>query len=257
MLGTTCRYGFKCSYAHGIAEMTESNAFINSVVTGKEIILFDEIITLIHSKLVIFKDIIDHKKLENSDTRFGDVEECIPENFIKLLDKIVNVSRMSKEYKDEITGESRWTTNRPDIGFLDNQYNDFISLCRRFHLCEKHVKYYISKTCDKKYKINPSEICNHSINCKKGIHPFEGDDKQICFENLCGLPCKCKNITEIKVIQDQIMKTIISFNEELDKTKDTDEINRLKMCIEKYIKDYIEIHPKIHLSQFGMKLEKQ
>ena len=63
-------------------------------------------------------------------------------------------------------------------------------------------------------------------------------------------------MTEVKTIQDQIKKTIQNFNEELEKTKDSDEINRLEMCIEKYMKDYVEANSKVHLSQFGIKLEK-
>ena len=239
MLGTNCPYGPRCSYAHGTAEMKESNAFIDSVIIGKETIPLEKILTLIHTKLVIFKDVIDKKKLENSDTRFGEVEDCLPENFVKLLDKIVNVSRMSKESQDEFTGDKKWTTNRPDIGFTDDQYDDFIALCRRFHLCEKHVKHHISTICDKKYKPNAKDICNHSINCKKGCHIFE-EENQICFENLCGLPCRCKSAVEVKTMQDQIKKTIQNFNEELGRSKDTDEINRLQMCIEKYLKDYVE-----------------
>lgn len=255
MLGSVCPYGIKCSYAHGTAEMKESNIFIHNFVTGKETIPLNNILTLIHSKLYIFKDAIDRKKLENSDTRFGDVEECIPENFVKLLDKIINISRMSKECQDELTGEKHWVTNRPDIGFTDEQYDDFISLCRRFHLCEKHVKHHISLICDKKYKPKAENICNHSINCKKGCHIFEGEN-EICFENLCGLPCRCKSALQVQTIQEEIKKTIYAFNDELEKTKDSDEINRLSTCIEKYMKDYVDANPKIHLSQFGIKLEK-
>jgi hypothetical protein len=257
MLQTTCPYGLKCSYAHGIAQMKESNIFIDLGLKGQEIIPFEKILSLIHHKLTIFKDIIDKKKLENSDTRFGNVEECVPDNFIKLLDKIVNISRMSKEVQDDFTGETRWILNRPDIGFTDEQYDDFIALCRKFHVCEKHVKYHVSKICDKNYKPKVDEICNHSINCKKGCHIFEGEN-EICFENLCGHPCQCKFKTSeaAEINKEMISKSINSFKVELKKSTDPSEINRLELCIEKFVKDYIESNPKIHLSKYNIKFSK-
>ena len=186
-------------------------------------------------------------KLQNSETRFGEVEECKPENFVKFLEKISNIFRMSRQVIDEFTGETRWESNRPNIGVTDEQFQDFVNLLARFKVCKTHVDFHTSKFSNKKLE----KVCNHSVNCSKGgCHIFEGV-KQICFENLCGIPCGCDstNDEEMKTKLNAIQLTIDALKLDLDKSTDPRETNRLTLCIEKYVKDLVECHPKIHLGQ--------
>ena len=39
-------------------------------------------------------------------------------------------------------------------------------------------------------------------------------------------------------------------------TTDSTEINYLKRCIDKYVKDLVDSHPKIHMSFYGITLKK-
>jgi len=256
MLGIMCPYGAKCSFAHGTASMKEANAFVDAGLNGKQVIPFTNIMIYIHTILKKFKEVINRKILENSGTRI--IERTLdPINFVHDLDDIVYISRLSKEVQDDTTGKINWISDRPDIGIMEDQYEDFIALCRKFHVCDKHVKFHSLKICDKNYKPKVDELCNHSINCKKGCHIFEGEN-QICFEDLCGIPCSCrfKTIEDAETNKIIIKKSIDSFSEELKKSTDPTEINRLKMCIEKYVKDYIDLNPKIHLSKLGIRLNK-
>ena len=253
---TRCPYR-TCSFAHGVAEMKDSVAEIDAGLKGRRVLPpFQRIMEFLHWTLVTYKEVINQKKLENSEARLGDIKNCSPVNFPDFLDKIYDISRMKKQVTDQFTGETRWEPNRPDIGISDEQFEDLCNIRSRLRVCQTHVDFEILKLY-KDSNLKLEKICNHSVNCSKGgCHVFEGV-RQICFDDLCGLRCKCEFKTEEESESKMraIKATLDIHKADLDKTTDVSEIHRLKLCIEKYVKDLVKAHPKIHLSSLGVTLK--
>jgi hypothetical protein len=156
MMGKLCPYGGRCNFAHnGPADKKEHMAIIDEALNGRGVINFQNILEKIHWNLTTYKNVINQVKRENRDSYdslFDEIEECEPKNLIKLLAKIVNVCKMKKEIQNDETGELQWVTNKPYIGFSDDEFDYLTALYARFIVCQKDIDHHISKLCDKDYK---------------------------------------------------------------------------------------------------------
>ena len=291
----TCEYS-NCRFAHSLQDidMKESVSSTDaSLMKTGERIPFSNLNDWMSWKLKTYEIDINHRFLESIQTqfRFDEMDGPEPENFCKKLSAMNKIFNLGHKIPDPITGEQRWTSNRPNLNITDDEYETMCSLNARFEVCDKHVNYEMSKLYFKPLSID--NVCRHSVNCFKGCHVFEGVSlicKEYFFEGKCDCEFKTplaakSRIAQINVSIDEFkaelkilskidnidklnaelktssnefktadIKTKLKILAEVVKSKIV-EISYLERCIDKCTKDLIKFS-KIHIDGcFGLKIK--